>query len=62
VEHNHEKTRNKKSRDTVPFARITFETTLQRHNTENLKQIFPEKELSGVSPNFHIRVSVSNLR
>ncbi len=33
--------------------------TLQRHNTENSKQIFPEKELCGLSPNFHIHVSVS---
>jgi hypothetical protein len=32
--------------------------SLQRHNTENSKQIFPEKELAGVSPNFHIHVSV----
>jgi hypothetical protein len=36
-------------------------TELQRNNTENLKQIFPEKELRGHSPNFHIHVSVSNL-
>ncbi len=35
--------------------------SLQRHNTENLKQIFPEKELRGHSPNFHIHVSVSDL-
>jgi hypothetical protein len=35
--------------------------TLQRHNMENSKQIFPEKELCGLSPNFHIYVSVSNL-
>jgi hypothetical protein len=34
---------------------------LQRNNTENLKQIFPEKELRGHSPNFHIHVSVSDL-
>jgi hypothetical protein len=34
---------------------------LQRHNTENLKQIFPEKELRGLSPNFHIRVYVRDL-
>jgi hypothetical protein len=27
--------------------------TLQRHNTENFTQIFPEKELCGL-PNFHI--------
>jgi hypothetical protein len=34
---------------------------LQRTNTENLKQIFPEKELRRHSPNFHIHVSVSDL-
>ncbi len=34
---------------------------LQRHNTEISKQIFPEKELRGHSPNFHIKVSVSDL-
>jgi hypothetical protein len=28
--------------------------TLQRHNTGNSKQIFPEKELRDLSPNFHI--------
>ncbi len=33
----------------------------QRHNTENLKQIFPEKELHGLSPYFHIHVSVNDL-
>ncbi len=35
--------------------------TLQRHTTENSKQIFPEKELRGLGPNFHILVSVSDL-
>jgi hypothetical protein len=35
--------------------------TLQRHNTENSKQIFPEKELRGLSPNFLIHVSVNDL-
>ncbi len=30
-------------------------------NAENLKQIFPEKEYLGLSPNFHIHVSVSEL-
>ncbi len=34
---------------------------LQRQNTEILKQIFPEKEYQGVSPNFHIHASVSDL-
>ncbi len=31
--------------------------TLQRHNIENSKQIFPENELRGLIPNFHIHVS-----
>jgi hypothetical protein len=34
---------------------------LQRQNTEISKQIFPEKEYRGLSPNFHIHVSVSDL-
>ncbi len=34
---------------------------LQRQNAENLKQIFPEKEYRGLSPNFHIHVSVNEL-
>ncbi len=33
---------------------------LQRHNTENSKQVFPENELRVLSPYFHIHVSVSN--
>ncbi len=32
-----------------------------KHNTENSKQIFPEKELRGLCPNFHIHVFVSDL-
>ena len=35
--------------------------TLQRQNAGNLKQIFPEKEYRGLSPNFRIYVSVSEL-
>jgi hypothetical protein len=35
--------------------------TLQRQNAENLKQIFPEKEYRGLSPNFHFHMSVSKL-
>jgi hypothetical protein len=31
------------------------------NNAENSKQIFPEKELRGHNPNFHIQVSVSDL-
>ncbi len=34
-------------------------STLQRHNNENSKQICPEKELRGLSPNSNINVSVS---
>jgi hypothetical protein len=34
---------------------------LQRQNAENFKQIFPEKEYRGFSPNFHIHVSVNEL-
>ncbi len=41
----------------VSFEINTEHTALQRHNTENSKQIFPEKELRGLSPNFHIHVS-----
>jgi hypothetical protein len=41
----------------VSFEINTEHTALQRHNTENLKQIFPEKELRGLSPNFNIHVS-----
>ncbi len=37
----------------------TLKGTLQRQNAENWKQIFPEKEYRGLSPNFHIHVSVS---
>ncbi len=40
---------------------IQYYKTLQRKNAENLKQIFPEKEYRGPSPNFHIHVSVSEL-
>jgi hypothetical protein len=31
---------------------LIHKDTLQRHNTENSKQIFPEKELLGISPKF----------
>ncbi len=41
--------------------RLKSQDSLQRHNTENSKQIFPEKELRGLSPDFHIHVSVSDL-
>ncbi len=35
--------------------------TLQRQNTEISKLIFPEKECRGLSPNFHIHASESDL-
>jgi hypothetical protein len=38
-----------------------FFPTLHRHNTENSKQIFPEKELRSLSTNFHIHVFVSDI-
>jgi hypothetical protein len=34
---------------------------LQRQSTEISKQILPEKEYWGLSPNFHIHVSVTDL-
>jgi hypothetical protein len=36
-------------------------STQQRHNTESSKQMFPDKELRGLSPNFHILMFVSDL-
>ena len=36
-------------------------TTLQRQNAEISKQIFPEKDYLGLSPNFHINTSVCDL-
>ncbi len=36
-------------------------TALQRQNTEISKQIIPEKEYWGLSPNFHSHVSVRDL-
>ncbi len=44
------------------LGRQCMPSTLQRQNAENLKQIFPEKEYWGLRPNFHILVSVSELR
>ncbi len=32
-----------------------------KHCNENLIYVFPEKELHGLSPHFHIHVSVSDL-
>jgi hypothetical protein len=38
-----------------------MKSALQRHNIKNSKQIFPEKEKQGLSPNFYIHVFVSDL-
>jgi hypothetical protein len=37
-------------------------TALQSHNNKNWKQICQEKELRGLSPNFLIHLSVSDLQ
>jgi hypothetical protein len=34
---------------------------MQRHDSENSTQKFPENELRGISPNFHIHVSLNDL-
>jgi hypothetical protein len=40
---------------------VKLTAALQKQNTEISKQIFPEKEYRGLSPNFHIHASVSEL-
>jgi hypothetical protein len=45
----------------IPTYPLYFLVQTQRDTSENLKQIFPEKELCGHRPNFHIQVSVSDL-
>ncbi len=45
----------------IVFNPLWLTPTLQRTNTENLKKIFPEKELRSHISNFHIQVSVSDL-
>jgi hypothetical protein len=42
-------------------ASIELRAALQRQNAQISKQIFPEKEYRGLSPNFHIHASVSDL-
>jgi hypothetical protein len=42
-------------------ALLVLHTYMQRQNTEISKQIFPEKEYRGLSPNFHIHASVNNV-
>ncbi len=46
---------------TVGRDSINIWDTLQRQNTEFSKQIFPEKEYRGLSPNFNIHASVNDL-
>ncbi len=45
----------------TPFLFTSLWGALQRQNAENVKQIFPEKEYRGLSPNLHIHLSVSEL-
>jgi hypothetical protein len=45
-----------------PYLAVLMLNTLQRQNTEISKQIFPEKEYRGLSPNFHIHASVNDLQ
>jgi hypothetical protein len=45
----------------VKYPLSLVNPALQRQTDENLKQIFPEKEYRGLSPNIHIPVSVSEL-
>jgi hypothetical protein len=48
----------------IVSGRARLGTALQRQNTEISKfrnKIFPEKEYRGLSPSFHIHVSVSDL-
>ncbi len=45
---------------TVTLSDVYLPTALQ-YNTENSKQIFPEKKLRRLRPDFHIHVSVSDL-
>jgi hypothetical protein len=42
------------------IARL-YTSAQQRQNAENLKQIFPEKEYRGLSPNFHLHVTLNEL-
>jgi hypothetical protein len=46
--------------DRLKVSPSSVVSTLQRTNTKNSKQIFPEEELRGHSPNFPIHMSVSD--
>jgi hypothetical protein len=46
----------------MALARVIIKAPiLQRQNTEISKQIFPEKEYRGFSPNFHIHASMTTV-
>jgi hypothetical protein len=47
--------------DRLKVSPSSVVSTLQRTNTKNSKQILPEEELRGHSPNFPLHVSVSDL-
>jgi hypothetical protein len=40
---------------------MSFHSKLSPHCKDTIPKIFPEKELRGISPSFHIHVSVSDL-
>jgi hypothetical protein len=60
-QHSHARADNYTVKKGYRFFRPQTDVTLQRQKTEILKQIIPEKEYRGLSPNFHIHVSVSDL-
>ncbi len=49
------------SESTMLLGDLIVTSTLQRQNTEISKHLFSEKEYRGLSPNFHIYASVSDL-
>jgi hypothetical protein len=49
------------TKENVTDVHVYIYPTLQRQNTEISKQIFPGKKYRGLSPNFHIHASVSDL-
>jgi hypothetical protein len=49
------------SRAVLENVFFSLSRSLQRHNNENSKQIFPGEELRGYRPNSYIHVPVSDL-
>jgi hypothetical protein len=61
LKHGHQSLLREKVKHLEYFMKLLEIGTLQRKNAEKLKQIFPEKEYRGLSPNFHILVTLSEL-